>query len=143
VSVVEGTIPDNWQSLSPAIKAALAAAGVSTAVLQIRDGMKIYRVWGGTSEADGIYWSPIHPMAIEALGKGTYRNLAGLPITNSGKWLAIGDLDISAFATGLATVGLSSSLDGTIGGLPEIKFRSPEAVRAKVDWYSVLMTVPF
>lgn len=141
--MVEGAIPDAWKKLSPAVKAALAAAGVSTAVFQIRQGMVIYRVWGGISPEDGRWWSPVNPIAIESLGKGTYRELAGLPDRNTGEWLAIGRLDISAFATGLAWVNTAGSADENVGGLPEIEFASTQAVHAKVRWYSVRMPEPF
>jgi hypothetical protein len=48
-SVVEGAIPNAWklENLEKAVVAALAAAGVTASARRIRDGMRIYRVWGG------------------------------------------------------------------------------------------------
>jgi hypothetical protein len=58
-SVVEGAIPDVWnlENLGKAVVAALAAAGVLVTTLQVRDGMRIYRVWGGRSGPSGRFWS--------------------------------------------------------------------------------------
>jgi RHS repeat-associated protein len=144
--VVEGAIPDAWrlENLSKAAVAALAAAGVTASALRIRDGMRIYRVWGGRSGPSGRFWSPIDPLLIEGLGKGTYRNLGGLPVWNTGEWLESGQLDISAFAAGQAWVQVASPLHGTKGGLPEIEFASEEAVDLYVHYrYSILMPERF
>jgi hypothetical protein len=91
-----------------------------------------------------VYWTTIDPQLIEALGKGTYRDLGGLPTGNTGEWLEFGELDIAAFAAGQARIQVATSLHGTEGGLPEIKFTSEEAVNLYVHYrYSILMPERF
>jgi hypothetical protein len=135
-------IPAPWVtgSLSPAVLAALAALGIVAADLALRDSMPIYRVWGGLAPEDGRSWSPIDPRLVETLGPGTYRNLAGLPIENSGEFVATGTINLlTLFRTG-ATEGAERILEivkagkigDKVGGLPEIRFINRADVRLNV-----------
>jgi hypothetical protein len=66
---------------------------------QPRAGQKVYRVYGGEpmdadawmagefSGPSGRYWTPIDPRRIR-----DYRNIAGLPIENKGRFLIVGEL---------------------------------------------------
>jgi RHS repeat-associated protein len=142
-----GTIPDAWQvgSFSEAIKSALAAAGIATGVLTLREGMPVYRVYGGCAPADGRSWTPINPVVIDQfLGSGTYRDLAGLPECNSGTALATGRLSLEALAIGAAETILAPGLDENQGGLPEIRFLTRQEVRAFVrQRHSIPASPPF
>jgi hypothetical protein len=131
-SGLAGQVPAEWLHLPADIREALARAGISLAALKILPDMKIYRVYGGCAPQDGRSWTPINPRLIEALGKGTFRDLAGLPFCNTGTFLAEGELDIEVFPLRLASTVLSDTLDGNIGGLPEIRFFNRADVRSSV-----------
>lgn len=70
---------------------------------------------------------------IEALGQGTYRDLAGLPACNTGSMLASGTMNGAALSTRLAVSILADPLDGNVGGLPEIRFFNFVDVEANID----------
>jgi hypothetical protein len=76
-----------------------AARKASQQAAQPEAGQKVYRVYGGEPmDADawmagefsgswGRYWTPIDPRRIR-----DYRNIAGLPIENKGRFLIVGEL---------------------------------------------------
>ena len=76
-----------------------AARKASQQAAQPEAGQKVYRVYGGEPmDADawmagefsgpwGRYWTPIDPRRIR-----DYRNIAGLPIENKGRFLLVGEL---------------------------------------------------
>jgi hypothetical protein len=149
--LLPGTIPSEWTRLAPDVRDALLRAGITEAVLRVHPEMKIYRVHGGCSGEKGKSWTPIPPLTIEALGKGTFRDLAGLPDCNTGEWIAEGVMDTQAFVLRLAIATVSSPTDRPggggwglpgIGGLPEIYFFSPQEVDAWVHNVKSKRAVP-
>jgi hypothetical protein len=104
-------------------------------------------VWGGpVAPEDGRSWTPVNPALVEALGPGTYRNLAGLPAANTGQNVATGTIDlltlIRTTGTSILEVLASLPLDGNDGGLPEIRFINRADVRANVHNIKSYAAIP-
>jgi RHS repeat-associated protein len=92
----------------------------------ITEGQTVYRIWGGNtetpdnsfSEAWGHSWTTVDPRTIE-----NYRNIAGLPDANTGRFISIGTVTDS---TGV-TIRKALPLDGNMGGLDEALFPNPNS----------------
>jgi RHS repeat-associated protein len=83
-----------------------------------KEGMTVYRVWGGLAGPLGKSWTPINP---DIIGTGLYRDMAGLPNVNDGSRLSIGQLINPAGVRILP----ADSLDGNRGGLTEYRVPNP------------------
>ena len=77
-------------------------------------GDTIFRVFGGDARAPGGSWTPINPETVD-----NFRQVAGLPDVNSGRWMISGT--IQSIPPG--TIWRPAlPFDGNPGGLPEIWF---------------------
>lgn len=74
-------------------------------------GIRVFRVWGDKSGPWGPSWTTVDPRTV-----GNFRDVAGLPVRNSGRFLSEG---ILMDTRGIA-LRESLSLHGQIGGLPEV-----------------------
>jgi hypothetical protein len=89
-------------------------------------GQTVYRVWGASENQIesgarpwGQYWSRVDPRTVL-----DYRDVAGLPDENPGRFLSVGALlDTS---TTEVTEGGAAALDGNVGGIDELKIINPE-----------------
>jgi uncharacterized protein RhaS with RHS repeats len=79
-------------------------------------GTKLFRVWGDGSEAMGPSWTTVDPRTVP-----NYRNAAGLPAGNSGRFLSEGVLR----STQRVTTRDALPLHGNVGGLPEVRLSNP------------------
>lgn len=80
-------------------------------------GKKVYRVWGDDATAWGRSWTTTDPRKV-----GDYRDLAGLPKENTGRFLSEG---IVEDASGIRLKS-ADPLHGNTGGLPELVIPNPE-----------------
>jgi hypothetical protein len=87
-----------------------AAAARGTAAT-VPAGTRVFRVWGGQSLASGRSWTRVDPRTVP-----NYRNVAGLPSTNTGRYLSTGRLTDTAGVEARNAL----SLDGNLGGLDEV-----------------------
>jgi hypothetical protein len=88
----------------------------------VQPGQTVYRVWGeGVQDGAspwGRYWSRVDPRTV-----GSYRDAAGLPDANPGRFLTVGKL-LSTDGVEV-TPGGAAPLNGNIGGIDEIKVPNP------------------
>ena len=80
----------------------------------------IYRVFGNKSPALGYYWTPVNPRNVK-----NYRNAAGLPLENSGRFVIKGKTphsNIQVTPEGAAPLGTNK------GGLQEYLILDPSKV---------------
>jgi RHS repeat-associated protein len=84
-----------------------------------KDGMSVYRVWGGQSGPWGQFWTPIDPSTIGSF----YRDFAGLPAVNDGTKLSTA---VIIDPRGIIARP-AAPLDGNRGGLPEFQVPNPRA----------------
>jgi hypothetical protein len=106
--------------LAPALGTLASKAGEKIAI-------PIYRTFGGEARALGKFWSPINPKLYGAL----YRNLAGLPSTNTGSFT----IKAMTKLNNIDFVGFAKPLDGNFGRLvPEVKLLNGLSVTAKNFW---------
>jgi hypothetical protein len=90
---------------------ALARAGA------VFPGARVFRIWGGRSYEMGEYWVTFDPRTVP-----NYRGGAGLPRTNTGRFLTVGVLkDVR----GVRTVPAESA-HGNPGGLPSLIVPRPQ-----------------
>lgn len=75
-------------------------------------GTKVYRVWGDDAGPYGQSWTTVNPN-----GVSNFRSSAGLPDTNSGRFVSEGILNN---ANGVGTRGSLVIKQGQEGGLPEV-----------------------
>jgi hypothetical protein len=80
------------------------------------NGTIVYRVWGDKSHSDGRSWTTIDPSTVP-----NYRDAAGLPETNTGRFVSVGKLVDN---TGITTRP-ALPLDGNRGGMSEIIIPNP------------------
>ncbi|MBN1113101.1 MAG: hypothetical protein JXA53_09345, partial [Bacteroidales bacterium] len=80
-------------------------------------GQKVYRVWGDGSGPNGRSWSRTNPSTVP-----DYRDTAGLPDVNSGRFVSEG---IITDSTGITT-RKALELDGNKGGLDEVLIPNSE-----------------
>ena len=78
---------------------------------------KVFRVWGNGSKPWGPSWTPVDPRTIP-----NYRNVAGLPNQNSGRFLSEGILRNTEGVTAREAM----PLHGGDGGLRELEIRHAE-----------------
>ena len=71
-------------------------------------GITVYRVWGGISESDGHFWSPINPFT-----STDWTTKAALPLENSGEYLTVGTIN----SIEGVTIGTASEISPNLGGL--------------------------
>ena len=79
-------------------------------------GDKVYRVWGGEAKAGGHSWTRVDPCTV-----GNYRDAAGLPRQNTGRFVSEGRLTSTE---GVRTRG-ALELHGNKGGLDEVLVPDP------------------
>ena len=83
-----------------------------------KPGDKVYRVWGDKAGPNGSYWSRTNPADVP-----NYRDAAGLPDRNSGRFVTEGRLTDTTGVT--STPGGAASLGGNRGGLDEVVIPNP------------------
>jgi len=89
----------------------------------------IYRVFGGEARAIGNYWSPINPK----LYGSQYRNLAGLPNSNTGAFTLKATTSLRNINP--STIKPAAPLDGNFGRLvPELKVFDKSNIIVKDFW---------
>ncbi|MDP9386714.1 MAG: PA14 domain-containing protein [Actinomycetota bacterium] len=110
-------------------------------------GQLVYRVFGGSTPADGSFWTPVNP---HSLGPGTgttsYRNRAGLPDENPGTFVVVGRLTRSSCVvrSGRAAAYTSRKYGKTFqGGLPEYLIPDPFASGCVVEIRRYRVDPPF
>ena len=94
--------------ISSSDDAALAANRVAPAV---SEGTSVFRVWGDEAGAWGRSWTTVDPRTVP-----NFRNAAGLPTQNSGRFVTEGTLQNTRGVTTQA----ATPLHGNAGGLPEV-----------------------
>lgn len=112
---VGGTLGSSAALLSaPTVASTLGRA--TAAESEMSSGTKVYRVWGGEAKASGRSWTTVDPRTVP-----NYRNAAGLPKQNTGRFLSEGTL------TDTSGVSLKSAdpLHGNAGGLSEVVVPNP------------------
>jgi RHS repeat-associated protein len=93
---------------------------------------KVYRVWGGKSGPYGRSWTRVDPRTVP-----NYRDAAGLPDSNSGRFLSEGEL-INTEGVNAKT---ASALDGNQGGLDELEVPDAET---QIDFVTIdVLADPF
>jgi RHS repeat-associated protein len=93
---------------------------------------KVYRVWGGKSGPNGRSWTRVDPRTVP-----NYRDAAGLPDSNTGRFLSEGEL-INTEGVNATT---ASELDGNQGGLDELEVPNPET---QIDVFTIeVLAEPF
>ncbi|MEW6113962.1 MAG: pre-toxin TG domain-containing protein, partial [Thermodesulfobacteriota bacterium] len=90
---------------------------VSGAIGPGREGTTVYRVWGDEAGAWGRSWTDVDPRTVS-----DYRNVAGLPNQNSGRFVSEGVLQ----NTRGITLKPADPLHGNTGGLSEIVIPNPQ-----------------
>jgi RHS repeat-associated protein len=78
----------------------------------------VFRVWGGTSPLYGQYWTLDDPLT----ARGDYRSQAGLPNSNTGEYLAFGQL---INETGVIYSHANPYEKGQVGGWQEVFVPNP------------------
>ena len=122
----------DWASLAadtaalaiPYVPAGISKAGKIVKFLskapttEVEQGTRVFRVWGDEAGAWGRSWTTVDPRTVPE-----YRNAAGLPNQNKGRFLSEGTLE--------DTLGVklksADPLHGNTGGLPEVVVPNPEA----------------
>jgi hypothetical protein len=82
----------------------------------VAQGTKVFRVWGDEAGAWGRSWTTVDPRTVP-----NFRNAAGLPAQNSGRFVTEGILENTQ---GVTTRG-ALPLHGNAGGLPEVVIPNP------------------
>ena len=82
--------------------------------------VKVYRVYGGEAKAIGKSWTPINPQSIS-----NYRDVAGLPNVNSGRFIIEGTTSKS----NVELIRKALKYDGNKGGLLEYIIRDPNKIK--------------
>ncbi len=83
---------------------------------EVATGTKVFRVWGDGANAMGHSWTTIDPRAVSG-----YRNVAGLPVQNTGRFLSEGILN----DTKGVSIRSALPLNGNTGGIPELLVPNP------------------
>lgn len=86
------------------------------------EGTKLYRVWGDDAGPWGKSWTTVDPRTVDG-----FRNLAGLPDKNTGRFLSEGILIDSSNTIVKSADALMSSRGVRPGGLPEVVVPNAEA----------------
>ena len=76
-----------------------------------------YRVWGGRSGPWGQSWTKVNPSKVP-----NYRSAAGLPDTNTGRFVSEGILRSGKGVTARSSLVIKA---GQKGGLPELVVKNP------------------
>lgn len=107
-----------------AVASSAAGTAVTTGTVAVTAGTRLYRVWGGGSGPLGHFWSTVNPYLVTG-----YRNLAGLPDTNTGQFVSSGVLrSIQGVTTGTA-----ARIGNNLGGLVEVIVPSPK-LQIEIDF---------
>ena len=109
------TNPGYYFFLANAIGGAAMMAGNATT--------KVYRVYGGKSDPIGTYWTPINPNSVN-----NYRNTAGLPPENAGRFVIEATTHNSNIRV---TPGGAIRIGNNAGGLTEYKLIDPTKITIK------------
>ena len=106
-----------------------------------RTGATAYRVWGGASGPLGQSWTPIDPR----VAPEDYRDLAGLPNTNTGEYLVIGILVDLKGVVLVPASPMPQGTGGTTGGWPELVVPRPgdqiQIINGKIELAPPINTV--
>lgn len=108
---VLGIIPGAGKGASLGLKAGDNLIGAA-----VTEGTKVFRVWGDEAGAMGRSWTTVDPRTVP-----NYRDAAGLPAQNSGRFISEGVLQNTQ---GVTTRG-ALPLHGNAGGLPEVVVPNP------------------
>jgi len=100
----------------------IGKSAAESMVAAARREQTIYRVFGGEAKALGKSWTPINPKTIP-----NYRNAAGLPNINSGKFIIEGTVKESNILLKRSAL----SLDGNTGGIMEYIVKDPNKIKIK------------
>jgi len=84
----------------------------------VEQGAPVYRVWGDGADASGRSWTTVDPRTVP-----NYRDAAGLPNENSGRFLSEGTLK----DTSGVKLKTADPLHGNSGGLPEVVIPNPKS----------------
>lgn len=90
--------------------------GFLAAKTGVGEGTKVFRVWGDEAGAYGRSWTTVDPRTVPG-----YRNAAGLPNQNTGRFLSEGVIQDT---TGIRFKA-ADPLHGNTGGLPEVVIPNP------------------
>nr|WP_256381552.1 RHS repeat-associated core domain-containing protein [Sulfuricella sp. T08] len=96
----------------------LGTMGRGGAKAGVQEGTQVFRVWGDGANAWGRSWTTVDPRTVQ-----NYRDTAGLPNQNSGRFLSEGVLK----DTSGVTLKAADPLHGNIGGLPEVVIPNPQS----------------
>ncbi len=99
------------------VAAATLAPLAKAPATSLREGTTLYRVWGDGSGPNGKSWTTVDPSTVP-----NYRDAAGLPAQNTGRFVSEG---ILKDATGVTTKS-AVPLAGNRGGLPEVVVPKPQ-----------------
>jgi hypothetical protein len=109
----------------------LAKGGLRAAAREApKIGQKVFRVWGDEAGAWGKSWTRIDPRTTPG-----YRNAAGLPKQNTGRFVSEGRLRSTAGVEARAAL----SLEGKSGGLDELVVPDP---RRQIELEGVFGVTP-
>ncbi len=100
-----------------AIQTRLAANLASEGSEGLQTGIKVYRVWGDGAGSAGRSWTTVNPSTVT-----NFRNVAGLPSQNAGRFVSEGILEDVMGVTRRAALKLGSNS----GGLPELVVPNPQ-----------------
>lgn len=103
--------------LAPLAIGGKATTSLTSGILT-SEGTTVYRVWGDGAEAWGRSWSTVDPRTVSQ----NYRDLAGLPNQNTGRFISEGRLNNNQ---GIIAKP-ADPLHGNAGGWPEIIVPNPE-----------------
>jgi hypothetical protein len=95
------------------LEIALVSRGASLTVNAVRgadDVVNVFRVYGGKAKPGGFSWTPVNPNSV-----GNFRNAAGLPNVNTGRFVIEGTVKRSSIIKSRSAL----PLDGNKGGLLE------------------------
>ncbi len=107
-------------ALGPAMGAGGGDALAGSDEGAVQEGQTVYRVWGDEAGPNGHYWTRTDPGLVE-----NYRDVAGLPANNSGRFVSEGRLTDTQGVE--VTPGGATPLQGNSGGIDEVKIPNPES----------------
>lgn len=108
---------------SPAYYVYAATAIGTAAMIRGNATTNVYRVYGGDAKPLGQFWTPTNPNSVT-----NYRNAAGLPIENSGRFVIEGTTPRSNYTI---TKGGAAPIKSNKGGLPEYIITDPTKITIK------------
>ena len=110
------SVIDAAATVGVAAGGASLANSVFSAGSEVQQGTTVFRVWGDEAGANGRSWTTVDPRTVS-----NYRDVAGLPNQNSGRFLSEGVIQDT---TGIR-LQPADPLHGNVGGLPEVIIPNP------------------